>query len=229
MVVVTASACGNGIGDFPEPREIDIARTSRTARNDDARPVFCGKGGDGVMVAPLIRAETAMNGVEPFARQVRPRAVGQVPAGVERHAEDRAAWLQQRQEHRLIGLAARTGLDIGKVALEQGLGSFDRKVLRFVNALATPVMSASRTAFCAFAGQHGPRGIRHRLAHDVLRGDPLDFIALTAKLTAGRGGELGIRFGQWRCEKRACRPVAAGLSVHGNSLRLCLCRCVVCQ
>jgi hypothetical protein len=49
------------------------------------------------------------------------RAVGQVAAGGERHAEDGVAGLQQRQQHRLVGLRAGMRLHVGEGAAEQRL------------------------------------------------------------------------------------------------------------
>jgi hypothetical protein len=55
--------------------------------------------------------------------------VREVAAGVEAHAEDGVARLQQGVEDGLVGLAARVGLDVGEAAAEQLFGALDRQRL----------------------------------------------------------------------------------------------------
>ena len=58
------------------------------------------------------------NRAKPFAGDVGRRAVRQMAAGGERHAENCVTRLEQRQIHRLVGGRAGMRLDIGEAAVE---------------------------------------------------------------------------------------------------------------
>ena len=62
-------------------------------------------------------------------------------AGIQRHAEHRVARLEQREENRLVGLAAGMGLDVGKAAAEERLGPFDGENLDPVGELGAAVVA----------------------------------------------------------------------------------------
>ena len=55
---------------------------------------------------PVVAAHAIGHRLEPFARHVDRRAVGQMAAGGQVEAHEGVAGLQQREEHRLVGLAA---------------------------------------------------------------------------------------------------------------------------
>src|SRR3546814_12663396 len=61
-----------------------------------------------------------------------PCAMRQVPARIQRHAEEGVAGLEQRQHHRAIGLRARMGLHIGEGAVEKLPCAPDRKAFHLV-------------------------------------------------------------------------------------------------
>jgi hypothetical protein len=84
---------------------------------------------DQVVVGP----HAVLDGVEPLARLVGRRAVGQVAAGGEAHAHDRVARLEQRQMTRLVGLRRRVRLDVGEAAAEQRLA----RSMASVSAMST--------------------------------------------------------------------------------------------
>ena len=121
----------NLVRDLAEPLEIDDARISRTARDDQARLVLAGKPLDLLVVdKPILAAHAIMNGVEPFAGHVRRGSVRQVAARVDAHAEDGIAGLQNSEKDALVGLAARVGLHIREVAAEHLFRAVDRQVPR---------------------------------------------------------------------------------------------------
>src|SRR5690349_1131733 len=96
--------------------------------------------------APIIAAHAVSNRVEPLPGQVRPRTVGQMAAGGKRHAEDRVAWVEQRDKDRLVGLRPGVRLYVGKTAIEQPLGPFDRQALDDIDELAAAIVAAARIA-----------------------------------------------------------------------------------
>ena len=152
----------DGVGDLAEAREVDDARIGRAAGDDHRGLVLLRKFLDLVVVdAVVVLAHAVLHGVEPLAGQVRRRAMGQVPAMGERHAEDRVARLDQREHHRLVGLAARMRLHVGEGAVEQALGAVDGELLDDVDILAAAVIAPARIAFGIFVGEQRTGGLEH--------------------------------------------------------------------
>ena len=97
----------DGIGDGAEAREVDDARVSRAAGDDQRRLMLLGETLDLVIVdAVVVLAHAILHGVEPLAGEIGRRAMGEMAAMRERHAEHGVAGLDQRQHHRLVGLRA---------------------------------------------------------------------------------------------------------------------------
>ena len=102
----------------------------------------------------ILGPDTVGECFEPFARKVRSRAMGQVPARRKRHSEDRVARCQQRQEHRLVRLCPGMRLDIGEGASEKPLGAVDRERFGDIDEFASAVIAATGVALGVFVGQH---------------------------------------------------------------------------
>src|SRR3546814_17690573 len=99
---------------------------SGAAGDDQLRPVLASNILDLVEVDQMVvGADAVLDGIEPFARHGRLGAVGEMAAGVERHAEDGVAGLGQSQHDRAIGLRARMGLPIGETAFDTLIVSLD--------------------------------------------------------------------------------------------------------
>ena len=103
--------------------------------------------------------------------------MGEMAARRQIQAHEGVARIEQRQEHRLVHLAAGIGLDIGEAGAEQLLGALDRQGLDHVHIFAAAVIAFARIAFGIFVGQHRALGFQHRLGDDVLGGDQLDLVA----------------------------------------------------
>ena len=121
------------------------------------------------------------------------RAVREVAAGVEAHAEDRVARLQQRQEHGLVRLRAGMRLDVGELAAEQLLGAVDGQLLGHVHELAAAVVAPARIAFGVFVGEHAALRLEHGGGDDVLARDQLDAVLLAGELAPDGLGQFGVR------------------------------------
>src|SRR5690606_34764336 len=93
------------------------------------------------------------DGAEPLARLVGGRAVGQVAAAGQVHAQEGVARLQQREEDRLVGLGARVGLDVHIGGAEQFLGALTGQVFGDVDELAAAIVATTRIALSVFVGQ----------------------------------------------------------------------------
>ena len=172
-----------------------------------------------VVEQPVLAAHAVLHRAEPFARQVGRGAVGQVAAGGQAHAEDGVARLQQRQEHRLVGLRAGVRLHVGEAAVEQLLGAVDGQLLGHVDVLAAAVVAPAGIALGVFVGQHRALRLQHRARRRCSpRRSARCRPAGGASSRADGGGQLGIGFGQrggeeaaagwWRATARSC----AGLS-----------------
>ena len=94
--------------------------------------------------------------------------------------------LQQRHEHRLVGLRAGVRLHVGERAVEQLAGAVDGELLGLVDVLAAAVVAPAGIALGVFVGQHRARRLEHRARDDVLRGDQLDLLALAVQLALER-------------------------------------------
>ena len=181
------------VGDRAKPGEIDDPRIGAAAGDDQLWPMRLGQPLDLVEIdARVLAAHAISDRIEPFARQVGPRAVRQVAAGGKRHAEDRVARAQQRQEDGLVGLRARMRLDIGKSAAEEPLGAIDRQLLGDIDKLAAAVIAPPRIALGVFIGQHRALRLEHRARDDVLAGDQLDLRLLARKFGGDCRGQFGI-------------------------------------
>ena len=134
--------------------------------------------------AVVVAAHAVGHRLEPLARHVDRRAVGQMAAGGEIEAQEGVAGLHQRHERRGIGGRAGMRLHVREPAAEQLGNPFDRQRFGDVDVLAAAVIAPARQPFGVFVGQHRALRFEHRPADDVLRRDQLDLVALAAELLA---------------------------------------------
>jgi hypothetical protein len=83
-------------------------------------------------------------------------------------------------------------LHVGKATAEQLLGPLDRQRLDRIRRRAALIVATPRIAFRIFVGKHGALRLEHGAAHDVLRSDQLDLVALPVEFAADRGGDIRI-------------------------------------
>jgi hypothetical protein len=175
------------IRDLTEALEVPEARISGAAGQDQLRLVLLGELGDLVHVELLVlRSHRVRDRLEPLARLIDRRAVRQVTARGEIETEEAVARLQQREEHRLVGLRAGMRLHVGEGAVEQLLGALDRDRFGDVDELAATVVALARIAFGIFVGEAGALRLQHGARDDVLRRDQLDLVLLAIELLADR-------------------------------------------
>ena len=161
---------------------------------------------DDLVLAP----HGVVRGLEPLAGHIDRRTMGEMAAGGEIEAHEGIAGLQQRQEHRLVHLAAGVGLHVGELRAEQFLGAIDRQCLHHVDPFAAAVIAIARIAFGIFVGQHRALRFQHRAADDVFRRDQLDLMALAAEFALDRGGDIRIGLGEGGGEERVGRGGGPG-------------------
>ncbi|MPL75491.1 hypothetical protein SDC9_21315 [bioreactor metagenome] len=202
------------VRDLAEFDEVDLPRDGRATGDDQLRLVLVGEGADLVIVEPaVLLAHAILDRVEPLARLVRARAVGQVTAGVEAHAEDGVAGREQRVEHALVRLAARVRLHVDEFAAEELLGAVDCQVFGNVDELAAAVIALARVALGILVRHHRALGLHHRLRDDVFRGDQLDLVALAAEFVGDRFPDVGVAGG-----KAFGKEAGVALGGHGRLL-----------
>ena len=138
-------------------------------------------------------------------------------AGREVEAHEGVARLQQRQEHRLVRLAAGIRLHVGEAAAEQLLGALDRQRLGDVDELAAAVIAPARIALGVFVGQHRALRLEHGAADDVLGGDQLDLVAaggrvrcsIASAISGSASASEAVKNGRG-CGRRSCRRRSRG-------------------
>ncbi len=185
------------VGDLAEAFEVDVAAVGRGPGEDQLGLLLFGHLGDVVIVDQMIAlADLVGHRPEPFAGLVGGRAVGQVTAAGQIHAEEGVAGRQQGLEHRLVGLGPRVRLDVGEGAAEQGLGALAGEVFGDVDIFAAAIVAAARIALGIFVGQDGALRLQHRPRDDVLGGDQLDLLLLTAQFALDAAEDVGIGLGE---------------------------------
>ena len=92
---------------------------AREAGDDHLRFVFERESLDFVVIDQSFVIDAVLHGVEELAGEIDLRAVRQMSAVRERHAEHRVARLEQREVNGLVGLRARVRLHVRVVGAEQ--------------------------------------------------------------------------------------------------------------
>ena len=202
------------VGHTADAGKVDEARIGGTAGDDQLWLLRARQPLQLLIVQQSVIAPNAvLHGAEPFAGQVGRRAMGQVAAGGEAHAEDRVARFQQGKEYRLVRLRAGMRLHIGERAGEQPLRPVDRELLGDIDVDAAAIVAPARVALGIFVGQDGALRLQHRGGDSVLAGDQLDAVLLADQFGPERGGKLRIGLGKRGAEE----PLQAGggtLFVH---------------
>jgi hypothetical protein len=141
--------CPSLVGRLPEPGEVEHARISARAGDDQLRLVRARERDELVVVDAFVFPSHAVwHDIEEFAREVELMAVRQVSAVRQIHAEDGVAWFEGGEEHRHVRLRARVRLHIGMLGAEQRLCPRNRQRLDDVDLLAATVVAPGRISLC---------------------------------------------------------------------------------
>ena len=105
------------------------------------------------------------------------------------------------REHGLIHLAARIGLHIGELAVEQTARALDGKLLGNIDKLAAAIIAAARIALGIFVGEHRSLRFKHGAGDDVFGCNQLDLVALAAEFLLDNAGDIRIAVSKRRTEK----------------------------
>ena len=128
------------------------------------------------------------------------RAVRQVAAVVQAHAEHGVARLAQRLINRHVCLRARVGLHVGVLGAKNFTHTFDGQILDLIDTFAAAVIALARIALCILIGEHRTHRRHNSFADDVLRCDQLNVARLTVVLRLNQTAEFGvIRLYKFHC------------------------------
>ncbi|CGW50339.1 Uncharacterised protein [Salmonella enterica subsp. enterica serovar Typhi] len=99
-----------------------------------------------------MRIDAIVKGVKPFAGLIDRRAVSEMAAALQAHAQNFVAGFQQRQIYRLIRLAAGVRLHVNITRAEKLLRAGYRQHLNLINELTAAVVAVLVIAFGVFIG-----------------------------------------------------------------------------
>ena len=180
------------MGDVGEGLEVDGPGIGGGSGQDHAGPVLPGQVPDLVIVDAAVGPQAVGHHIVILAGEVDRRAVGQVAALVQTHAQHCVPMLAQGLVYGEVGLGAGVGLNIGVVGTEKLLGPLDGDVFHHVHALTAAVVTLARVALGVLVGENGAGGGQDSGADDVLRGNQLNVLLLAVVLSADGLSHLGI-------------------------------------
>ncbi len=181
------------IGDLTEALEIDVTRIVGSTGDDQFRLVLLGQVIDLFHIDQVgIARHAVRHDVEPLARLVGRRTVRQVTAAGQVHAHIGVARLEQREEHRLVGLRTGMRLDVGEGAVEQLLGAFDGQPFDVIGVFAATVITTTGIALGILVGQDGALRFQNGLRDDVFRGDQFNLVLLAVQFAGDRRHDFGV-------------------------------------
>ncbi len=186
------------VGDPAETLEVDDARVGAGAGHDHLGPNLDRQLLQGVVVDLLgHRIDAVGMDLEPLAAEVDRRAVGQVAAVGQVHAQDLVAHVQDGEVGGHVGLGAGVGLDVHVLgAGEEGQRPILGQSLGHVHELAAAVVALAGQALGVLVGERRALRLHHRGEGVVLAGDQLDLPALAIGLAANGRPQLGVDIGQ---------------------------------
>ncbi len=172
--------------------------------------------------------EAVLDGAIGAPGEIDGRAVGQVAAMGEAHAQHAVTGIEQREVDRGVRLGAGMRLHVRVIGAEQRPGPVNRELFDDIDVLATAIVTLARVSLGVLVRQYRALGFQHAGARVVLRGDQLDVVFLALPLVRQRLPQFGIealdahvfreqfgilrlmkRAGRWTGRRDRARPLAA--------------------
>ena len=182
----------DAVGNRAETQPVDRERISRGAGDYHLRLVLARQALDLGIVNDFGGIEPITECMVNLAARADRRAMRQMAAVREGHAEDSVAGLEHRRIHREIGLRSGMRLHVRVLGIEQFLGTIDRELLGNVNVLATAVIALAGIAFSVFVRQNRTLRREHARTCVVLGCDQLDMVFLTLSFVLDRRPQFRI-------------------------------------
>jgi hypothetical protein len=182
------------VRDLAERLGVDDPRVGGGAGHDDLRAVLAGEVPDLVEVDPLVaRRDAVADEPVQLPAGVDRRAVGEVPALVEAHAEDGVARLQEGEVHGHVGVGPGVGLDVGVRRAEELPGAGAGQLLDLVDDLVAAVVALGGVPLAVLVGEHRAGRPQHLRRGEVLAGDELHRRVLPLELALDQAEHLVVR------------------------------------
>ena len=126
---------------------------------------------------PFVR-DAVRHGVIQHAREVHRRAVRQMAAVRQIHAEERVARLEEGGHRGEVRLRAGVRLHVRVLGAEELLRAIDRQLLHLVDDLAAAVVALARQSLGVLVRERRPHRLEHGRRDEVLARDQLEPFAL---------------------------------------------------
>ena len=184
-------------GDGGHALEVDDARVRARAAHDELGAHLLGDALHLVVVDGLRLGIHAVAGEIVVApREVHRRAVREVPALVQAHAQHGVAQLEQCRVRAEVGVRAAVGLHVREACAEKLAGAFACQVFHEVHLLAAAVVALARVAFGVFVREHAAHRLHDRRRREVFRRDEFDAVPLARQFLTQRVGHFGVGLGK---------------------------------
>ena len=189
---INEPVCADLVCDFGEFFKVDGARVRGRTGDDHLRLLLFCKGTERIIVNETVLIHAVGHDVVQQAGLIDRRAVGQVTAIVQAHAEHGITRLAQRLIDRHVRLRARVRLHVRVFRAEQLAHAADGEVFHLIDAFAAAVVALAGIAFGVLVGQHAAHCRHNSLADDVFRGDQLNVARLSFVFCFDHTAEFGI-------------------------------------
>ena len=183
----------DAVGDRAKALPVDRERIRGRARDYHLRPVFARESLDLIVIDRFGRGiEPVGHGMVNLAARIDRRAMCQMAAVRERHAEERVAGFEQCRIHREVGLRSGVRLDVRILGVEQFFGALDRQPLRDIDVLAAAVIAFARVALGILVREHRTLRRKHARARVILRRDQFDMVFLPPRFALDCRPQFGV-------------------------------------
>ena len=185
--------CADFMGDLRHTLEVDDARISGSAADDQLRLMLFRQLFHLVIIDGLsLRIDAVGDDVVQLAGEVRRAAMGQMAAVIQAHAHNRIARLHRGEICGKIGICTGMRLNVREFGTVQLACAITCKVLHDVDLLATTVITLARQALGVLVRENATHSLHHGLRREVLGCDQLDGRTLTRQLLPERACHFRI-------------------------------------
>ena len=179
MCAMSANIRAPTLRDLADALEIDDARISRGAANDQFRFVFFGNPLQ-LVVIDLFRLlrDAVVRDLVTDAGKVHRMTVSEMAAMRKIHAQNLIAVLNRRQVNGHVCLGAAVWLHVGVLSAEYFFRAIDRRLLDHIGPFAAAVVTLLRIAFGVLVCEHRTHCFEHSFTDKIFGSDQLESVRL---------------------------------------------------
>ena len=198
------------VGYFPETLEVDGSGISACSReNEFGLALLCDTLDLVVIYHAGFLVHTVRHDIEIFTGNIHGRAVAEVSAVRQIHAQHGIAGLNEREEYGKVRACSAVRLHVCEVCAEQLFSPFDRQIFRHIHEFASAVISLTGITFRILVGEEGTHCRHNRGRYYIFARNQFQIAALTGKFQLER-------FVKFRVE------VLDNFEIYHNLYLLCL-------